>query len=122
MGMARFLQFQDKPAKVQWSVAAQSNPVQTAATCSSSRRSDIGQPSRPGDALLEGALIALKRFLAQRDDARSWLPAVGNGKSAHPSPSAGGAVHGTVPTPPAAQAGARTSSPRYGSSVWGCWL
>jgi len=122
MGMAKFLQFQDKPAKVEWSSAAKSEAHGVATPGSSSDRSDIWPPNTPCLASLAGALIAFKRFLAKRDDPRSWLPAVASRQDARPEPRADGALHGGLETSPGTPADLGTAGPHYRSSVWGCWL
>jgi len=120
MGMANFLQFQDKPAKVVWWPGPQSEPDGIAAAGSSSRLNDVWPSSAPGAASLASALIALKRFLAQRDDARSWLPTFGNGLIADPSHRESQLSNGAVQSTNDAQTG--TCGPHDRSSVWGCWL
>ena len=122
MGMANFLQFQDKPAKVEWMSAAQSEVLGRAAPCSPSDRSDIGPPNTPCLASFEGALIAFKRFLAQRDDDRSWLPTFGDRLIADPVATAGGPSHGQGRASNGGQSEHGTSDPLSRRSVWGCWL
>ncbi len=122
MGMASFLQFQDKRAKVVWSSAAQSQPRETAADCSSGRAGGDEPPSASGAASLAGALTALKRFLAQRDDDRSWLPTFGDRLIADPVATADGPSHGQGRASNGGQSEHGTSDPLSRRSVWGFWL
>jgi hypothetical protein len=75
-----------------------------------------------GDGSFARALVALKKFLAERDDAPAWLPVSAAGDGAYPTHGVDGGKGKDVAT--LAQSGRALSQGDRNARelVWGAWL
>jgi hypothetical protein len=124
--MARVPQSQSERAFVEWLYARSEAsrlgpcPLPESHTPAGSRLASPGEPSAVADRPLAKVLVAVKRLLAERDDASAWLLPSGVRKDTYSSHSAPGAKAKDVPTQPGGT-GALPRGDQASKSVWGSW-
>jgi hypothetical protein len=124
--MASFPQSQSERAFVAWlyarSETSRLDPCHLPGdrTPGGSTLAATGEPSVVADRPLAKVLVAVKRLLAERDDASAWLLPSGVRKDTHLSHSAPGARGKGVPTRPDGT-GVLPRGDQASKSVWGSW-